>query len=201
MGLARYIAVEGAIGVGKTSLAKLLADRFRAGLELEDSASNPFLKDFYRDPKRCAFKTQIFFLLSRHQRLQELLQLDLFNRGLVADYLFAKDRLFAHLNLDEEEIGLYERLYQILDPRLVKPDLVIYLKAETELIISRVRGRNREYERGMREEYLERVNRAYNRYFSKYDETPLLVVDAGEVDLAASPEWADRIAREIESLN
>ena len=195
-----FIAIEGPIGAGKTSLAKTLAQRLNARLELEDIESNPFLKDFYRDPGRFAFKTQIFFLLSRYQRQRELLQGDLFKKGLISDYLFAKDRIFAEINLDDRELALYDRIYEVLNPTVAKPDLAIYLRAETEALISRVRGRGLDFERGITGDYLERVNQAYGRFFSQYNETPLLVVDSDKADFIGNRQELERLVEEIDKV-
>ena len=147
MGTLRYIAVEGPIGVGKTSLTTLLAQNFSARCVLEEPSENPFLARFYQDPKKYAFQTQIFFLLNRYQQQQELQQLDLFSRLTISDYLFAKDRIFASVSLDENELGLYERVYRLLTGRIPTPDLVIYLQAKPAVLMSRIRQRDYDYER------------------------------------------------------
>lgn len=201
MNESKYIAVEGPIGVGKSSLARLLSERSGAGLELEDIEANPFLKGFYRDRKELAFKTQLFFLLSRYHRQQQLWQQELFNRLLVSDYLFAKDLIFAYLNLDDHELSLYERIYKLLEPRVVKPDLVIYLQADTEVLMKRVRKRNYLFERELDLDYLERVRQGYNSFFFHYHETPLLIVNTTEIDFVENKEEADRLIKEISSMN
>jgi deoxyadenosine/deoxycytidine kinase len=184
----RYIAVEGPIGAGKTTLAQLLAERTQSRLVLEAVEENPFLPGFYDDARTHAFQTQLFFLLSRFQQQQQLFQQDLFNQGTVADYLFAKDRVFAALTLDPAEISLYDRLYEVLGPRVVRPDLVIYLQARTEVLLARIRKRGRPFERDIEPAYLEALATAYNDFFFHYEETPLLVVNASELDLEGSPE-------------
>ncbi|HSG05255.1 MAG TPA: deoxynucleoside kinase, partial [Nitrospiria bacterium] len=142
----QYIVIEGPIGVGKTSLVKILARELNGRVLLEQTEDNPFLKEFYKDPKRFGFQTQIFFLLSRYRHLQEISQMDLFNRTTVTDYFFPKDRIFASINLQPSELALYQQLYSLLDPTIPTPDLVIYLQASTEVLLSRVEKRGREYE-------------------------------------------------------
>jgi deoxyadenosine/deoxycytidine kinase len=189
----RYIAVEGPIGAGKTTLAQLLAERTGARMVLEPVEENPFLAGFYDDARAHAFQTQLFFLLSRFQQQQQLLQQDLFNQGTVADYLFAKDRVFAALTLDPAELALYDRLYEVLGPRVVRPDLVVYLQARTDVLLTRIRKRGRPFERDIEPAYLEALATAYNDFFFHYEETPLLVVNASELDLTGSPEDAEAL--------
>jgi deoxyguanosine kinase len=185
----RYIAVEGPIGVGKTSLAELLATELGARLVCEQPDENPFLGAFYKDPQRHAMSAQLFFLLQRYQQQGELAQGDLFTRGgLVADYLFAKDRLFATLTLSHDELALYERIYEMLRPRVATPDLVVYLHASTGVLLERIHNRARAVEKTIRSEYLEEVVRAYAALFARYDEGPLLVVDASEIDFVSNVE-------------
>ncbi len=184
----RYIAVEGPVGSGKTVLAQALAERFGARLIAEAAEENPFLRGFYADRKKYAFQAQLFFLLSRFQQQQALFQQDLFSQSTVADYLFARDRIFASLTLAPEELGLYERVYELLGPRVVKPDLVVFLQARTEVLLARVRRRGRDYERSIDGPWLDALARAYNDFFFHYDETPLLVVNASDVDLEGNPE-------------
>lgn len=179
----RLIAVEGPVGVGKTTLSRALAKRLHARLIEEDIDGNPFLKDFYTDPQRTAFQTQMFFLLSRYQQQQALRQGELFTYSTVADYMFQKDRIFAHLNLNEAEVALYERIYTLLDPRVPRPDLVVYLQARPEVLLARIRGRARSWERSITQEYLERVSRAYADFFFHYSESALLVVNTSDIDI------------------
>jgi deoxyguanosine kinase len=160
----RFIAVEGPIGVGKTTLAQILADRVGGRLILEPVEENPFLPAFYEDARKNAFQTQLFFLLSRFQQQQQLFQQDLFARGTVSDYLFAKDRIFAALTLDQNELSLYDRLYEALQPRVVKPDLVIYLQARTEVLLKRIARRGRAYERDLDPGYLEALAAVIRRH-------------------------------------
>jgi deoxyadenosine/deoxycytidine kinase len=182
----RYIAIEGPIGIGKTTLAEILAERLGGRLVLEAVEENPFLPGFYADRRKHAFQAQLFFLLSRFAQQQELFQQDLFSQSTVADYLFAKDRIFAALNLDPNELALYERVYELLGPRIVKPDLVVYLQGRTEVLLSRIRRRARGFEHGLDPGYLDALSRAYNDFFFHYDETPLLVVNASDIDLTVT---------------
>lgn len=178
----RYWVVEGPIGVGKTSLVRLLAREMGARFILERAEDNPFLKDFYKDPKRFGFQTQIFFLLSRYRQLQEMSQMDLFERTTITDYFFPKDRIFASINLDESELSLYQQLYFLLNPNIPRPDLVIYLQAGTEVLLDRVRRRELDYEKPITADYLEAINEAYNDFFFQYTESPLLVVQTSAID-------------------
>jgi len=178
----RYIAVEGPIGVGKTALARRLATEFGARLLLEQVEENPFLRRFYEDPERHAFQTQLFFLLERYRRQRELGQLELFSQGIVADYLFAKDGIFASVTLGADEFQLYQQIFQMLDQRLPRPDLVIYLEARPEVLLRRLRKRDRDFERGITPEYLERLTEAFRDYFHRYTEAPLLVVNCSDID-------------------
>ena len=159
----RYIAIEGPIGVGKSSLAELLANELGGRTLLEEVEDNAFLPKFYGDMKKYAFQTQLFFLLSRYQQQKDMFQPELFKTSVVSDYLFAKDRIFAYLNLDENELCLYEQVYRLLDTRIPKPDLVIYLQASTGVLLDRIGRRNFDYEKGVKDEYLEKLIDAYNR--------------------------------------
>jgi deoxyguanosine kinase len=178
----RYIAIDGPIGVGKTTLTHLLARRLQARPVLEEFEDNPFLREFYRDRARVAFQTQVYFLLARFKQQESLRQPDLFNRAMVSDYLFAKDRIFAYLNLSEHELQLYEKIYDLLKPRLLQPDLVIYLHARPEVLMRRLRRRGREIEATVDVSYLDGLMRAYNDFFHRYDETPLISVDTSDVN-------------------
>jgi deoxyguanosine kinase len=193
-----YIAIEGPIGVGKTSLAQALGLRIGARIVLEDTDSNPFIARFYQDPEKYAFPVQLYFLLTRYNQQRQLAQQDLFAQATVTDYLLAKDRIFARLNLDPDELVLYQGVYRLLDGQLAKPDLVVYLRARVEVLAERLRKRNRSFERHISFEYLERVSAAYRDFFFYYDETPLLVVDSSEIDFVADPGDLEDLLREID---
>jgi deoxyadenosine/deoxycytidine kinase len=194
----RSIALEGVIGVGKTSLARLLARDFDARLQLEVVEENPFLSRFYEDPRRHAFATQIFFLLSRYRQQQEFQQQDLFHKRVVSDYLFAKDRIFANLNLSDAELQLYERVAAELQGRVPVPDLVVYLQASVDVLMQRIAHRGRAYERDMSRAYIESLCDAYNHFFFHYDESPLLVVNTNDIDFVHSRAHYEDLRRHIE---
>jgi deoxyadenosine/deoxycytidine kinase len=181
-----FIVVEGPIGVGKTSLARRLAETFGCELLLEGAAENPFLERFYRNPRAAAMQTQLFFLLQRAQQMQELRQADMFEPVRVADFLMDKDRLFAKLTLDREEFNLYEQVYSHLTIDVPKPDLVIYLQAPVDVLIKRIGKRGIGYERGMEPAYLKSLCDTYTRFFHYYDQSPLLIVNAAEINLVES---------------
>ncbi len=196
----RYIVIEGPIGVGKTSLTKLLAKEFNARCILEKSEENPFLLHFYQDRKKYAFQTQIFFLLNRFQQQKEIAQLDLFNQITLCDYLFAKDRIFASLNLDDHEVALYEQIFRLLTGQTPSPDLVIFLQAKPEVLLHRIKSRNIPYEKEIDFEYLKTLTDAYNYYFFHYDHTPLLVVNTSEIDFVNREEDFAQLVREIKQM-
>lgn len=179
----RYIVIEGPIGVGKTSLAKRLASDFSGELLLEGAEENPFLERFYRNPRHAALPTQLFFLFQRAQQIQELRQSDMFAPVRVADFILEKDRLFAQLTLDDHELKLYEQVYDNITVDAPQPDLVIYLQAPVDVLLTRVQKRGREYERFIETNYLERLVEAYTRFFYHYTATPLLIVNAADIDL------------------
>ena len=197
---ARYIALEGPIGVGKTSLADFLANEFKGRTLLEEVDDNPFLGNFYKDRRKHAFQTQLFFLLSRYRQQKDLGQQELFNSTVVSDYIFAKDKIFTYLNLDENELALYEQVYRLLDARIPKPDMVIYLQARTEVLIERIRKRNKDYEKDIEEEYIESLVDAYNRYFFYYTDSPLLVVNTSDIDFVKFPDDLSNMVNEIKSI-
>jgi deoxyadenosine/deoxycytidine kinase len=178
----RYIVIEGPIGVGKTSLVNILSKAVKGRTIFEIVEENPFLASFYSDRQKYAFQTQLFFLLSRFKQQQELFQQDLFAQVTVSDYLFAKDRIFAALTLDPNELALYERVFDLMGPKVIKPDLVIYLQARLDVLLSRIKKRGREFERRFDPDYLGQVCRAYNDFFFHYTETPLLVVNTSDID-------------------
>jgi deoxyadenosine/deoxycytidine kinase len=192
--------VEGPLGVGKTTLARLLAEEFEARAVLEQVEENPFLRKFYEDPGTYAFQTQLFFLLSRYRQQRALAQQDLFNQHTVSDYLFAKDQIFAQATLEPDELALYRQLFNLLDSRLPKPDLVVYLQARGDVLMERLRKRDRDYERRMAPEYVERIAEAYRNFFFYYEETPLLVVNSSDVDFVARPEDLADLVREIRNM-
>ena len=189
----RYVAIEGVIGVGKTTLARRLAKSLNASLVLEIVEENPFLARFYDDPEAYGFQTQIFFLLSRYRQQLELSQRDLFTESAVADYIFAKDQIFATINLGEEELALYRTIVPLLEARLTRPDLVVYLQATTDVLLERIQRRGRSFERDISREYLETLSEAYNHYFFHYEETPLLIVNTNEMNLVGSEEDYERL--------
>lgn len=193
-----YLAVEGAIGAGKTSLAKLLAEKLGYRAVLEEADENPFLSEFYRAPRRSAFQAQLFFLLSRWRQQVEFSLPDLFSPGVVFDYILPKDRLFAELALTEKELYLYQKLEESLSKAARRPDLVIYLEASFPVLWKRIKMRNREYEKNMSPEYLEKVVDKYRQYFFDYKETPLLVVNTDKLDFVSNNSDFDLLVGEIE---
>ena len=195
-----YIAVEGPIGVGKTTVVDRLAERLDVNKVLEDWSTNPFLRPFYDGQPGAAFQVELFFLLSRYRQQQELLQRQLFAQATLSDYVFEKSRLFAHLNLDDSELLIFEKLFSLLAEGIPKPDLVVYLQAPTEVLLRRVRTRGRPEETGFSEEYMAEVNRAYNHYFFHYSATPLLVVNTADVDFVKSTEDLDDLLKQIRGM-
>jgi len=184
----QYIAIEGVIGAGKTSLAKKLSDHFAGKELLEKHDENPFLKDFYKNPRQFAFPTQLFFLLSRYRQQQEIPQRELFHDLLIADYVFAKDRIFASITLEDRELLLYDKIAHLLEQNIPRPDLVLYLQSNTERLMANIRKRKRDYEKTITEEYIRELNEAYNQYFINYRESPLLIINATEIDFVGSEE-------------
>jgi deoxyguanosine kinase len=190
-----YIAVEGVIGVGKTTLARLLAERLSARLVLEEAEANPFLAEFYRNRKRFAFQTQLSFLVQRHGQQGLIAQQDIFRRVTVSDYLFDKDRIFASVNLDEKELALYNKIAGALGGELPRPDLVIFLIASTEILQRRIRSRGRSYEKDLDKGYVQTLVAAYNDYFFHYDSAPVLAVDVGETDFREDAEALEAVLK------
>lgn len=196
----RFMIVEGALGVGKTSLVELLAKEFNAKKLLEEVENNPFLPKFYKDVRTYAFETQIFFLLSRYRQQQELMQMNLFEGMFISDYMFAKDRIFAYVNLEEDELMLYEKLYAMLKPRIPKPDLLVFLQTSTEILAERIKLRGKVYEKDIKVEYLDKLNRAYNNYFFNYNDSPLLVINTDEINFVQNQNDFKEIVKEIKNL-
>ena len=177
-----YTAIEGPIGVGKTSLAELLSKELGARLVLEDFEDNPFLPDFYNDPERFGFQTQLFFLLQRYRQQQDLRQVDMFQKLLITDYMFVKDRLFASLNLGDKEMHLYDTVASLLERNIIKPDLVIYLQADTDVLMKNIEKRGRSMERNVTWEYIDALNQVYTEYFFRYQDTPLVIINTNNID-------------------
>ena len=196
----RYVVVEGPIGCGKTSLANKLAQRLNGTPLLEDAKANPFLPLFYRDMKRHALPTQLFFLFQRVQRLEELEQPDLFGKPTVADFALAKDPLFARMTLDDAEYQLYSRIFDHVKPQAPQPDLVIYLQASVETLIQRVKKRGNPIEAGISEDYLRNLSEAYTRYFYNYDESPLLIVNSERLNFVDVPEHLELLVERMNAI-
>ncbi|NOZ03710.1 MAG: deoxynucleoside kinase [FCB group bacterium] len=192
-----YIAVEGPIGVGKTSLVKLLAERLGARMVLEEFEDNPFLADFYRDPDRYAFQTQLFFLLKRYQQQQELRQVDIFHKLLITDYMFVKDRLFASLNLSEKEMNLYDTVANLLERNVISPDLVIYLQADTDTLMRNIARRGRSFESNVSWEYIDALNQVYTEFFFRYQDTPLVIINTNNIDFVHNPNDLEEVINVI----
>jgi deoxyguanosine kinase len=195
-----YIVIEGPLGVGKTSLAMMVAEKMDGQALLEDVEENPFLVSFYQNPEKYAFQTQVFFLLRRYHLTSELAQIDLFSRVTVSDFLFDKDRVFARSNLGDHEYWLYEQLFGILRKRILAPDLVIFLQAGTEVLAERIRRRNKKYEKSISYKYLDKINQAFNEYFFHYTDSPLLVINASEIDFVHNPEDFEDLMDHIRAM-
>ncbi len=177
-----YVAIEGTIGVGKTSLANLLSEKLSAKLVLEAFEDNPFLSDFYEDPERHAFQTQLWFLLQRYQQQQDLRQVDMFQNLVITDYMFVKDRLFASLNLNEKEMSLYDTVANMMERNVIQPDLVIFLQADTGTLMKNISKRGRDIEKNISEDYIDALNQVYNEYFFRYQDTPLVIINTNNID-------------------
>jgi len=182
-----HITIEGTIGVGKTSLAKILAKEIEAKLILEEFEENPFLSDFYKNSKLYAFQTQLFFLLSRYKQQDEFKQTDIFTKSIVCDYMFMKDRIFAALNLDDKEMTLYNSIANILEKNIIYPDLIIFLQSETDRLMSNIKSRARDYEKNMDWNYIDSLNQMYNEYFFRYNKSPLLIINTNDIDFVNNP--------------
>ncbi|HAP67124.1 MAG TPA: deoxynucleoside kinase [Nitrospinae bacterium] len=194
---ARYIAIEGPIGIGKTSLVQLLGEYFNAHTVLETVEDNPFLKEFYKNRERYAFQTEMFFLLSRYRQQMSLSQYNLFNRVTITDYIFDRNRIFAYINLNNDEIRLYEDVYSILRHKIPKPDLLIYLQADIDTLKKRINMRGRAFEKNINNEYLDGVNKAFNNYFFHYTQSPILIVNANDINFVERKEDLKDLIKKI----
>jgi deoxyguanosine kinase len=192
-----FIAIEGVIGAGKTTLAGMLAERHGARLVLEQFEENPFLGRFYQDRQRYAFQTQLSFLASRFKQQQLLQTRDLFHSFSISDYIFEKDRIFARLNLDDDELGLYDSIFSIMTSVSAKPDLVIYLQSSVERLMSNIRIRGRDFERDISPDYLRELSDAYNHYFYHYTQAPLMIINTTEIDFVGNPDHFAYIEEQI----
>ncbi len=193
----KYIAIEGVIGAGKTTLAKMLAEKLNANLIIEEFEKNPFLEKFYDNRKRYAFQTQMFFLFNRYKQQQLLVQEDLFSNFLVADYSFDKDQIFAYLNLETEELKLYENIFPLLKRDLRKVDLVVYLQSSVDRLMYNIKKRSRPIERNITRNYISQLSEAYNNFFFKYNTTPLLIVNSTEIDFVKKQQDFDELYKQI----
>ena len=193
-----YIAIEGPIGVGKTSLAEIIADKLNTRKALEDFEENPFLDNFYDNIEEYAFQTQMFFLLQRYKQQQEIKQLDVMQKGVVTDYMFDKDRLFASFTLSGPEMELYSRVADILEQDIIKPDLVVYLQADTPLLMQYIKKRGRDLEKGVTSDYIDLVNQRYQEFFVNYEDTPLLIINTNNIDFVENPRDLDELLEIIQ---
>ena len=193
----KYIAIEGVIGAGKTSLAKKIKEKLNAVLILEQFDANPFLESFYSDRRRYAFQTQMFFLINRFKQQETLIQENLFTDHYVCDYTFEKDRIFAYLNLNGEELKLYESIFPLLARNLRKPDLVVYLQSSVERLMFNIKKRSRKIERNLTRSYIEELSEAYNHFFFRYNATPLLIVNSTDIDFVKSSNDFEELFKQI----
>ena len=193
-----YIAIEGPIGVGKKSLAEIIADKLNTRKVLEDFKDNPFLDNFYDNIEEYAFQTQMFFLLQRYKQQQGIKQLDVHQKGVVTDYMFDKDRLFASFTLNEPEMELYSRVADILEQDIIKPDLVVYLQADTPLLMQYIKKRGRNLEKGVTSDYIDLVNQRYQEFFVNYEDTPLLIINTNNIDFVENPRDLDELLEIIQ---
>jgi len=191
-----YLAVDGPIGVGKTTLVEMLAQRYE-GVKILEDVENPFLGDFYQDRPGAAFQTELYFLLSRYKQQQDIAQRELFDRLLVADYTFQKNRIFAYLNLSDDELMLFDKLYALLEPQIAVPDLVLYLVADVDTCMGRIRRRQRSVERTISQEYVAELIDAYNHYYHYYSRSPLLVVDTRYLNFPDRQEDFDELLHRL----
>ncbi|MFO8057245.1 MAG: deoxynucleoside kinase [bacterium] len=193
----RHIAIEGPIGAGKTSLARMLAREFNARLVLESVEENPFLEKFYQKREEYAFQTQLYFLLSRYKKQTEFAQPDLFQQIVVSDYMLDKDRIFASVNLSDDELALYEQIYRILDLRVTRPDMVLLLQASPKTLLERIRKRGKPYEKNIEIDYLEDLCRAYTSYFFSYNKSPLLIINTDNLDFIENKKDMVELLKEL----
>jgi len=192
-----YIAVEGVIGVGKTSLCSIIGENFSAKIVYEKFEENPFLEDFYSDRERFAFQTQLYFLLSRYRQHQEMMQVELFHKLLVSDYMFVKDKIFANITLSDKELVLYNSVVTLLERDIPNPDLVIYLQSSTDKLMENIRERGRHYEELITEDYVQQLNDAYNDFFLRYENSPLLIVNSTDIDFVNNDKDRDNLIEKI----
>ena len=193
----RYIAIEGVIGAGKSSLANRISEKLSSNLILEQFEENPFLEKFYNDRKRYAFQTQMFFLINRYKQQQQLSQQELFSKYIVSDYIFEKDKIFAYLNLSGEELKLYENIFPLLEREIPKPDLVIFLQADIDRLMANIKSRGRQFEKNLTRAYLTELSEAYNNFFFKYSTTPLLIVNTTDIDFVNRDEDFEELYAQI----
>ena len=193
----RYIAIEGVIGAGKSSLAQKLSTKLGSSLIMEQFEENPFLEKFYDDRDRYAFQTQMFFLINRYKQQQQLNQRELFSKYVVSDYIFEKDKIFAYLNLSGEELKLYESIFPLLERDIPKPDLVIFLQSSTDRLMNNIKLRGRKFERNLTRAYLAELSEAYNNFFFKYNNTPLLIVNTSDIDFINREEDFNELYEQI----
>ena len=193
----RYIAIEGVIGAGKTTLAQKLSDKLGSKLILEEFEENPVLEKFYDDRKRYAFQTQMFFLINRYKQQQQLNQQELFSKYMVSDYIFQKDKIFAYLNLTGEELKLYETIFPLLERDIPQPDLVIFLQSSLDRLAENIRTRGRKFEKNLTRAYLSELSEAYNNFFFKYSNTPLLIVNTSEIDFVNREEDFEELCSQV----
>ena len=193
----KYIAIEGVIGVGKTTLAKKVAARLNAKLVLENFEDNPFLENFYNNPVQYAFHTQIYFLLNRYKQLQELNQEDLFHDYIISDYIFEKDKIFAYLNLQDDELKLYEKIVSFIERTIRVPDLIIYLQSTVERLMNNIAHRDRDIEKVIKKDYIQKLIEGYNYFFFRYKATKIMIVNASEIDFVNNKQDFEYLIAEI----
>ena len=196
----KFIAVEGIIGVGKTTLAKRLAKELNSKLILEIVEENPFLHQFYDDIKGRAFQTQIFFLLSRYRQMKKYFQIEIFQTNIVGDYMFMKDSIFANLTLNQDELRMYQAIFSILKEKVVHPDLIIYLYADLEKVLHRIKSRNRTFERNIQPEYLRKLMKAYDNYFAIFSDCPIIKIDTNDINFSKPTKQFDKLSETVRKM-